>query len=277
MKNWMGALFAFATLGLTAQELPQASPTSTVKQRVGLSDLEVVYSRPSVKGRDVFGALVPFNTVWRTGANACTKFTTSTDITFGGTELKAGKYALFTIPNEEEWTVIISNQVDLWGEMGYSQDGDVLRVTVQPEASDFDESFTMGFSDLSTSGANLVIEWADLAVKVPVSVDTESQSAKNVANALAEANRSYRNAASFYSKQGNHDKALETIESAVKLDANNWYTHWVKAEILHAAGKNKEALSQGKKAIDMGQEYYDGVGQTFTYRAGLERDMQGWK
>ncbi|MEY2963975.1 MAG: hypothetical protein RL754_1236 [Bacteroidota bacterium] len=277
MKKMTLAAMALLCTMAYGQELPQPSPTSTVEQRVGLTDLEIVYSRPSVKGREIFGDLVPMNEVWRTGANACTKFNTSSDIKVAGKDLSAGDYALFTIPGEENWTIIFSTQTNLWGNSGYSEDGDVLRVEVPVSTGDFDESFFMGFSNLSISGAQLDIEWADVEVHVPITVDSESQSAKNVARAIAEANNSYRNAASFYSGKGDHVKALETIEFAVKLDPNNWYTQWVMAEILQAAGKTKEAKAQGKKAIDMGQEFYDGRGMAFTYRAGLEKDLAGWK
>lgn len=277
MKKSFVAAAILVGFGAMSQELPQPSPRSAVEQRVGLTDFEIIYSRPAAKGRTIFGDLVPYNQVWRTGANSCTKFNVSGNITIAGQELSAGDYALFTIPGEKEWTIIISNQTNLWGNSGYSEDGDIVRVNVPASTGDFDENFTIEFKNISTSGADIALEWADVEVMIPVAVDSESQSAKNVARALAEANSSYRNAASYYSGKGQHDKALETIEFAVKLDPNNWYTQWVKAEILYAAGKTKDAKAQGKKAIDMGQEYYDSVGQSFNYRAGLEKDMENWK
>lgn len=274
---WAAMALLLGTPALKAQELPQPSPRNSFTQRVGLTDVEVIYSRPAVKDRVIFGDLVPYGEVWRTGANECTKFNTSTDITFGGKTLKAGEYALFAIPTENEWTVIISTQTNLWGSSGYDESGDVLRITTEPFASDFDENFTISFQNITTSSADLMMEWADVAVKVPVAVDAEGQSARNVARALAEANSSYRNAASFYSRNGEHDKAIETIQSAVNLDPSNWYTQWVMAEILQRAGKKKDAIAQGKKAIEMGQEYYDSRGTAFTYRAGLEKDLASWK
>lgn len=278
MKQWMLSVLAlgFATSAV-GQELPQPSPTSTVSQRVGLTDISVTYSRPSAKGRTIFGDLVPYNQVWRTGANACTKVSFSSKVMVDGKSVDAGEYALFTIPGKDSWTVILSNQTSLWGSSGYNESGDVLRIMSMPKKSDFDETFAIGFENLSTDGASLVMEWANTEVAIPITVDSKGQSEKNVAQALADANRSYRNAADFYSGNGDHENAIATIDMAIQLDPNNWYTNWVKAEILHAAGKNKEAKKQGKAAIDMGQAYYDSRSMPFTYREGLEKDMKKWK
>lgn len=277
MKKIISGLLALSiSLPVLAQELPQPSPTSTIVQRIGLTDVEVVYSRPSAKERTIFGDLVPYNELWRTGANSCTRISFSTDVELAGNKVKAGEYGLFSVPGEENWTIVISKQTNLWGVGGYNESEDVVRFDVASENSDYDETFEISFTDLTQSGGQLSIEWADTEVNVPISVDSQTQSAINVSKAIADANRSYRNAASFYSGQGDHDKAVSTIELAVELDPNNWYTNWVKAEILAAAGRNKEAKKQGKAAIDMGQEFYDTAGQPFTYRASLEKEMQNW-
>jgi hypothetical protein len=107
MKKWiLGAALLAVALPMNAQELPQPSPTSTVDQRIGLTDFSITYSRPATRGRAIFGDLVPYNEVWRTGANACVILSASTDFTMNGNEVKAGEYALFTIPGENEWTII---------------------------------------------------------------------------------------------------------------------------------------------------------------------------
>lgn len=277
MKNFIAGLLA---LGLSvptlAQELPQPSPQSTVSQRIGLTDFSVTYSRPSTKDRKIFDDLVPYGQLWRTGANSCTRVSFSTKVMIDGKSVDAGEYGLFTVPNKDAWTVILSEQTDLWGVGGYDKEKDVLRVEIAPEKSDFDETFTISFTDLTTSGGAMSIEWETTEVNVPIVVDSETQSANNVAKALSDANRSYRNAASFYSGRGEHDKAIEAIELAVQLDANSWYTHWVQAEIYAAADRKKEAKKLGKAAIEMGQAYYDSAKQPFTYRAGLEKEMKNW-
>jgi tetratricopeptide (TPR) repeat protein len=270
MKNWILGLAALAlTLPANAQELPQPSPTSTIDQRIGLTDFSITYSRPATRGRSIFGDLVPYNQVWRTGANRCVILNASTDFTMNGNAVIAGEYALFTIPGETEWTIILSTQTDLWGSTGYSQDNDVVRVTAPAAKSDFDESFTIGFKSLSTTGGELVLEWADAEVSVNLGVDSDGESGKNIERALSDAKRAYRNAANYYSGQGDHEKALASIEIALQLDPEYWYTNWVKAKILYAAGDTKAALKQGKKAMDMGAPD--------SYRTGYEKEMKGWK
>ncbi len=267
-KILLGAVTLCLWLDAVAQELPQPSPSASVSQRIGLTDFKVEYSRPAVRGRSIFGDLVPFNQVWRTGANAAVQFNASTDFIFGGEAVKAGNYALFTIPNENTWTIILSNQTDLWGNSGYTKERDVARIEATPSSSTFTESFSIGFGDLSTSGGNLVLEWADVAVSVAIGVDADAASSKNIETALSQAKRAYRNAADFYSKQGNHEKAIAAIETALMLDPDYWYTNWIKAKILFAAGNSKAALKQGKKAMDMGAPD--------SYRARYEKEMKGW-
>lgn len=270
MRKWIvGALALSLSWSASAQELPQPSPTSTVDQRIGLTDFSITYSRPATRGRAIFGDLVPYNEIWRTGANACVKFNASTDFTLNGDAVPAGEYALFTIPGEQEWTIILSSQTNLWGNTGYTQESDVLRTTVPATTGDFDESFTMSFKALSTTGGELVLEWATTEVSVNLGVDSDGESGKNVAKAISDAKRAYRNAANYYSGQGDHEKALATIETALQLDPEYWYTNWVKAKILYAAGDTKAALKQGKKAMDLGAPD--------SYRAGYEKEMKGWK
>jgi tetratricopeptide (TPR) repeat protein len=270
MRKWIvGALALSLSWSASAQELPQPSPTATVTQRIGLTDFSLTYSRPATRGRAIFGDLVPYNEVWRTGANACVKFNASTDFTLNGDAVPAGEYALFTIPGEKEWTIILSTQTNLWGNTGYTQESDVLRTTVTSTTGDFDESFTLGFKSLSTTGGELVLEWANTEVSVNLGVDSDGESGKNVEKALSDAKRAYRNAANYYSGQGDHEKALATIEIALQLDPEYWYTNWVKAKILYAAGDTKAALKQGKKAM--------GMGAPDSYRAGYEKEMKGWK
>ena len=270
MRKWIvGALALSLSWSASAQELPQPSPTATVTQRIGLTDFSLTYSRPAVRGRDVFGELVPFNEVWRTGANACVKFNASTDFIMNGIPVSAGEYALFTIPGPDSWTIILSTQTNLWGSTGYTEENDVLRVKAPVITGDFDESFTMSFKSVSTEGGQLVLEWSNIEIEVDLGVDSDGESGKNVAKALADAKRAYRNAANYYSGQGDHEKALATIEIALELDPDYWYTNWVKAKILYAAGDTKAALKQGKKAMNMGAPD--------SYRASNEKEMKGWK
>ena len=176
MKNLVALLVsgaAFFTSGLHAEEakkieFPQASPSASVKERVGVTAVSIDYSRPSARERKIFGGLVPYGAVWRTGANAATKITFSTDVKLGGAAVPAGSYALFTIPGEAEWTVILSKVVDgQWGSYAYDKKDDQARVTVKPVAmAEPMETMTISLQDMHAGKANLVIAWEK--TKVPV-------------------------------------------------------------------------------------------------------------
>src|SRR5277367_3494060 len=162
----MKKLFGLSTLVLlffinsTAQQLrtPASSPPQYVKQDFGLSSIELSYSRPGVKGRTIFGDLVPFGKVWRTGANLATTLTFGDDVTIGGTKISAGKYGLLTIPGATEWTFIITKQLDVTNPSAYKQDQDVVRVTTQPETLPFSvENFTIVFDNMTNSSCNLIM------------------------------------------------------------------------------------------------------------------------
>src|SRR5664279_351842 len=152
------------TAGLFAQDpkiqLPKLSPAATLKQTVGLTDIEINYSRPSLKGRVVVGKIDPYAKVWRTGANASTKITFSTPVKLNGTEIPAGAYALYTIPGEREWTIIVYKDTSLWGAFGYDQKNDLVRIPATAvKLADSVETFTIDINDLRTESATLNLIW----------------------------------------------------------------------------------------------------------------------
>jgi hypothetical protein len=269
------ALGLFLGFGLMAQELPQPSPSASVMQRVGLTDVTVNYSRPGVKGRKVFGDLVPFGDMWRTGANKATSITVSTDVTIGGQTLKAGSYSLFTIPAEDEWVVIFNKDLELWGTGGYTQRNDALRFRVKPSTGEFTERMEFSFENLTDGGADLVLSWSTTKVAIAISVEVDKQSEANIQKALGDGARAYRNAADFYSKKGDYDKALSYIDQSIAM-GSGWYSEWIKAEILAAKGDKKAAKKQGEVAIAAGEAYYKSVDQPFTYKDGLMKTMATW-
>ena len=187
------AIAALAAPAAAQLKLPRISPDAKITQTVGLTDLTVTYSRPGVKGRTVWGDLVPYDKEWRTGANNATTFTTTDEIMFGGQKLPAGKYGLATIPGKDEWTVIVNSQSETWGST-YDATKDVLRVTAKPQPAPYREWFWIGFDDLApVSGsaisdeANLVIHWENLRVAVPIKVDVTGKALANCRTAVAEA------------------------------------------------------------------------------------------
>jgi Protein of unknown function (DUF2911) len=151
---------------------PPPSTSTTIKQQFGLSDVGISYSRPNVKGRKIFGELVPFAKVWRTGANAATTLTFGSDVTIGGKKITKGKYGLLTIPGEKEWTVIITRQTDVTNADAYKQSEDVLRFKVEPVSLDFDvETFSIIFMNVKASSMDLMILWDRTLIQFPVTND----------------------------------------------------------------------------------------------------------
>jgi len=157
-------------------DFPAASPACTLKQRVGLTDFEIVYSRPGIKGRTVFGGIVPWGQLWRTGANQATKITFNTPVKFEGTEVPAGTYALFTIPGEKEWTVILNKNASQWGSFQYDEKADVVRCKVMPVTlAESIETFTIEFNQIRDESAVLNLVWDQTVVPIHLAVDVTSK------------------------------------------------------------------------------------------------------
>ena len=198
--------------GLLAQaskvDFPAASPACTLKQRVGLTDFEIVYSRPGVKGRTIFGGIVPYGQVWRTGANQATKITFNTPVKFNGTGIPAGTYALFTIPGETEWTVILNKNSTQWGAYQYDEKADVARFKVTPVmlTDTTLETFTIEFNHIRDEAAVLNLVWDKMVVPIHLEVDVSSQVVPQIEAALASPDKKdagfYFQAATFYYNHG---------------------------------------------------------------------------
>jgi DUF2911 family protein len=189
------AIAALAAPSYADLKLPRISPDAKVTQTLGLTDLTVTYSRPGVKGRTVWGDLVPYDKEWRTGANNATTLTTSDEIMFGGKALPAGKYGLATIPGKDEWTVIVNSQSDVWGTV-YDPSKDILRVQVKPQPAPYREWLWIGFDDIAPvstninqicNQGNLVIHWENLRVAVPIEVEVTKKTLAGCRTAVAEA------------------------------------------------------------------------------------------
>jgi hypothetical protein len=240
-------------------QAPLPSPNATVSQMVGVTKIEVVYSRPHVKGptrkeeRVIWGALVPYDKVWRTGANAVTRFTVDTDVTVEGQKLAAGSYGLFTIPGKTEWTVIFNKQAT--GNPDYSADKDVLRVKVKPEAADMRELFTIEFPQVTSNSAVLALRWEKVSVSVNLAVDTSAQFLSNAKDAVAKAKpddwRTPLTAARYL-----YDNKYAPADAAAFLDKSlsvkeTFANLSTKAGVLAGEGKKKEAVAAAQKALAM--------------------------
>lgn len=237
-----------ATLGLAQISVPAPSPLSTVEQQVGLTDVSVNYSRPSVKGRTIFGDLVPFGEMWRWGANASTKLKTSNDIKVNGHDVPAGTYALYAIPGETEWTIVIHSNTSYWGTGGdkYSVDEDLVRFTVKPNKSYpvSTETMTFQFSDLTNDGCNLEFLWENTQVKLQIETNVDDQVMKEIDMKMkGVSSATYYQAARYYY---DNDKDLAKAYEWIKLSLVNNEKFWMvrqKALIEAKLGMYKEAIA----------------------------------
>lgn len=234
-------------------KIPAPSPTQTIKQDFGLSSIELSYSRPGVKGRKIFGDLVPFGAVWRTGANSATTITFGDDVTIGNTKVPAGKYGLLTIPDKNNWTIIISKQTDVTNPSSYKQDEDVVRVNVKPEKiSDKIETFTMQFANVKPTTCDLLIRWENTTVALPISTDVETKVMKQIDQAMNQDNRPYFTAAMYYLENGKDlNQALEWFNKAIEQQPSAYFIYHQKANCLAKLGKKEEAIATAKKSMEL--------------------------
>jgi tetratricopeptide (TPR) repeat protein len=262
VKTFSIALLAFGLNNLNAQQLkvPAASPAQTVKQAFALSDITIEYARPSAKGRVVYGDVVPFGTIWRTGANASTKITFGEDVKVEGNEVKAGTYALYSVPNKDSWELMLYKDLTLGGNVAdYKKENEVLRFTVKPTAlTEKVETFQINVQDITSSSANIELIWEKTRVAFKVVADIDSKIMKSIENTVMKDTRPYYQAASYYYENDKDLKlAAEWIDKAV---ANNPKAYWVvllKAKILFKAKDLKGAQAAAEQAKALATEDKD--------------------
>lgn len=235
---------------------PQPSPSSTIKQTVGLSDITVEYSRPSMKGRKVYGELVPFGQMWRTGANSATKITFPDNVTIEGKAIEKGTYAIFSIPQKGSWTLIFNKNTAQLPGPGYDEKSEVARVEVKPvDLKNAVETFTIGFSNLGTNYAHLDIAWENTQVSVKIETEVDRQVMANIERVMAgPAAGDYYQAAIYYYETGRDlNQALEWINKAVAANERYWIVTW-KARILTKMGEKAEAIKTAKMALELAKK-----------------------
>ncbi|MER3318127.1 MAG: DUF2911 domain-containing protein [Allomuricauda sp.] len=263
MKKFALLLFAVSLcFSLEAQiQTPAPSPSSTLEQKVGLTDVTVKYSRPAMKGRTIFGDLVPYGAIWRTGANQNTVITFSDDVTVKGKELKAGSYAIYTRPNEAVWEVFFYTTTDNWG-TPQEWDASKVAATVKVETMEIPmpiESFTITIDDLYNNGATLGIMWENTYVGVDFVVPTVDKAMKSIQETMAnkedlQAN-DYFAAGSYYFSEGvNMEQAKEWVDKAVEMDGGKAYWMMRTQSLIYAKmGDKKEAIAAAKRSLAAAQ------------------------
>jgi hypothetical protein len=254
-----GALVLALALPASAQEFttPRPSPNAKVQQTVGTTDLSVTYSRPGVKGRPIWGALVPYDKPWRTGANEATQFTCTDDISVEGQKLAAGTYAFVTIPTAGSWTVAFSKQKDMWGAFAYDQKNDALRVTVKPVAAEMMERMQFTFDDPTADAVTLNLRWEKLSVPLRITVDTNGKTLAAARTAITAAKPDdwrtpYRAAAWAVDAGVVPDEAAKWAQAAAKVK-ENFQTSGLLARLAAKNGDTKSAIELMKKSIAFGK------------------------
>lgn len=264
MKSIAAAFMLTAALStnVIAQQLkvPAASPAQTIKQSFGLSEITIDYSRPGAKNRVVFGDVVPFGKVWRTGANNSTKITFGDDVKVEGTEVKAGTYAIYSIPNKESWEIMLYKDLTLGGNVAdYKMENEVLRFKVKTMAMNNKvETFTMGVADVTATSANIELMWENTKVMFAVMTEIDSKIMKNIESSVVKDNRPYYQAASYYYETNRDLKtALEWTEKAMASYPKAYWIVLLKAKIQLKLNDKKGAIETANLVIKMATEDKD--------------------
>ena len=241
---------------------PRVSPASKVEQMVGLTEIEIEYSRPSMRGREVFGNLVPFGKVWRTGADNSTKISFDTDVIISGKTIQSGTYSIFSIPNKESWEIILYSDVELWGvprdwsenKIVFSSMFDVKKL----KKSNTVETFTISFNDLTNNDVNMSISWENTSVDIKIEVPTRSMVESDINKVLSDNPKSsdYYAAAVFYRQENiNLDKALEWMNKAIEMNESPRFWQYRQQSLIMAANdKFAEAVDAAKKSLNLAIE-----------------------
>ncbi len=256
MKKLTLALAAFLTIMVAeAQQLttPAPSTTQTIKQGFGLGSIELAYSRPSAKGRKIFGDLVPFDKVWRTGANNATVITFSDDVNIGGTAVKAGKYGLLTIPGASEWTIILTKDLNVTSPAAYKQENDVVRVKSPVSALPMKiETFTILIGEISNTSLEFGLMWENTYTGFTITTDVDSKVMKQIDDAMNKDNKPYFQSAQYYYDNGKDlKKAQEWVDKAIAANPQAFWMTLLKARIHAKQGDKAGANAACDKTIEL--------------------------
>ena len=278
-------LAAFVSAALLADashaadlKLPRPSQKAQVMQTVGLTDVTINYSRPGVKGRTIWGDLVPYDKVWRTGANEATDITFSTDVKVNGQPLAAGTNSLHTIPTKGDWTVIFNKKADQWGSYSYDEKEDALRIQVKTKSHDFTEWMEFSLPDIAVDKATVALDWEKLRVPFDIQVETVDHALASARAAMAslapdDQQTAFRCAAFAFQNNVAHDESMQWIDKSISIK-ETWLNLRTKADMLAKDGKTAEAIQFGEKAIAVGKADTDTPAEEI---AKIEKQVAEWK
>ena len=255
-------LFLASYFNYSQIKTPRVSPASSIEQMVGLTEIEVEYSRPSKRGRDIFGNVVPYGKIWRTGADNCTTISFSTDVVIDSQTIQSGKYSIFSIPNKESWDVILYSDTDLWGvPRDWDEDKIVFKSTYKtnkPNVNSIDETFTISFLNITNNDADMTFSWDDVSVTVDIVVPTKKIVSENIKQVMSgsPSPSDYYSAAVYYKQENiNLDIALKWINKAIDLFENPRFYQLRQQSLIMAANKKySNAIVVAKESLRLSIE-----------------------
>jgi len=283
MKKYLSCLFlllSVATYTASAQVvLPQASPSSMVKQTIGLTDITVDYHAPSAKGRKVFGGLVPYGSLWRAGANEATLITFTDELFLNHERVPAGTYSFFIFPHSDSlWQVVLNRDTGLWGLEGYNELDDVAYLEVKPKKSAFQETMQFSFSDISANKGKLNLAWENMKVTLDIETEVEKKALANINEALSKASPDdwyiWAQCAEYMlPRKEHHQKALEWINKSIAIK-DTFFNNWIKAKLYAYNNEFQVASTLTAKAMKLGTSEPDSYKE---YASQIETAYNDWK
>lgn len=256
MKQFLMILFLSAITVSAQIELPRISPNASISQTIGYTNITINYCRPAVRGRKIWDGLVPYNQIWRTGANEATTIQFTTDVNVEGSKIPAGRYSLFTIPTANEWTIILNKTDKQLGAFNYKQEDDLLRFKVKPESGNFLERLQFYFDNITDSSVTVILRWENIKVMFKVNVDVASQVYNKIKEAIAakpDRWQNYTDGANFAAENNVYlDEALQWTDKALSFGPN-YLPHFVRAKVLFKMKRYSDAIKALDKCREVGR------------------------
>lgn len=251
--------FGMLSLGAAAQKItvPAPSPLQTVTQKFGLGEVTIEYSRPAVKGRTIFGDVVPYGKIWRTGANATTKITFTDEVKLEGNVVKPGTYGLYTIPNKDSWEIMLYKDLTLNGNVAdYKTENEVVRFKVKPTKIPMKmESFMINIGDIAPTEAKLMLLWENTVITVKMTTDIDARVMESIDASMKSDKPEYFRAAGYYFDNGKDlKKALEWATKATEENPKAFYMFNLKARIEYKLGDKAAGKASAEKSIALAKE-----------------------
>ncbi|GAB2807027.1 DUF2911 domain-containing protein [Ferruginibacter profundus] len=243
---------------LSAQvKMPEPAPLQTIKQSFGMGSIELLYSRPNLtKGRKIYGDLVPYNKLWRTGANAATKIIFTDPVELNGKKVDTGTYVLYTVPGLDSWEIILNKGLNNWGIEGYKESEDVVRFRIEPGKLKTNiETLTMQFANIKPESCELQIMWSKTGIVIPITTNIKDRLRVQIEKAMQTENKPYWQAAQFYNEYDhNLVKALDNCNKAIAVNSKAFWIYLYKAKIQKEMGDKAGAKASAQKSLELARD-----------------------